>query len=121
MSEHSDTATAAAADWLERALCEDGREHRAGYLVDDGFTACVAAALPVPATLPAWRKPAIATLWTVAAGGIALALPGAIAGVMDEVVRVLGRQPVSMADIGAGVAVLGLASWAAAVYALRIN
>ena len=48
-------------DWLEHALIEDGRAHRAGYIVDDGFSARVAGALPPPATLPAWRKPVVAS------------------------------------------------------------
>ncbi len=66
----NDTATTrtAADDWLERLLRDDGRDHRAGYLADDGFTARVAASLPPPATLPAWRTPAVAVLWAVAAG-----------------------------------------------------
>jgi len=119
MSERNDTAVTAADDWLERALHEDGGDHRAGYLADDGFTARVAAALPAPATLPAWRKPAVGVLWTVAAAGIALALPGTVADVAHQLMRILGTQPVSLANIATGVVALGLASWAAAVYALR--
>ena len=57
-------------------LREDGREHRAAYLDDDGFTTRLMAALPVPATLPAWRKPALTALWAAAGIGIAFALPG---------------------------------------------
>ena len=121
MSENTSTAAVAEDDWLERALREDGGNHRAGYLADDGFTARVVAALPAPAALPAWRKPAIALLWTAAAGGIALALPREVAGVMDEVVRFLSRQPVSLADIGIGAIALLLASWAGTIYALRID
>jgi len=81
MSERNDTRTAAADDWLERLLSEDGRDHRAGYLADDGFTALVAATLPAPVAMPAWRKPALVLLWTIAALGIALALPEAFAQV----------------------------------------
>ncbi len=44
-----------------------GREHRAAYVADDGFTARVMARLPPPPTLPAWRRPVIVLLW--AAGG----------------------------------------------------
>lgn len=119
MSERNDTAATAADDWFERALGEDGRDQRAGYLPDEGFTARVAASLPPPATLPAWRKPALAALWTVAAGGAALALPGTVADVAQQVTRILGTQPVSLANIATAVAALGLASWAAAAYALR--
>ena len=46
-------------DWLDGLLRADGGEHRAGYLDDDGFTARVMSALPAPAALPAWRKPAL--------------------------------------------------------------
>ena len=90
-------------------------------LPDDGFTARVAAALPAPATLPAWRKPAVAVLWTVAAAGLALALPGTVADVAHLVTRILAAQPFSLANITTGVVALGLASWAAAAYALRRN
>ena len=106
-------------DWLDAVLRDEGREHRARYLADNGFTARIATALPAPATLPAWRKPVIAVLWTVAAGGVALALPGAVADATHEVVRMLSRQPVSLADIAASVVALGMASWAAAAIALR--
>jgi len=47
-------------DWLDDVLRADGREHRADYLDDDGFTARVMSALPAAAQLPAWRKPALA-------------------------------------------------------------
>jgi hypothetical protein len=119
MSERNDTRDAVADDWLERALAEDGRDHRADYLADDGFTARVAAALPAPMGLPAWRKPAVVLLWTIGALGVALALPGAFADVASAVVRLLGRQPISLAGVAIGLATLGMASWAGAVYALR--
>jgi hypothetical protein len=119
MNERHDTGYAAADDWLERLLAEDGRDHRADYLADDGFTARVAAALPAPATLPAWRKPVLALLWTIAALGAALALPEAFADVAAAVVRLLGHQPISLAGVAAGLAALGMASWVGAVYALH--
>jgi hypothetical protein len=119
MSERHDIAATPADDWLERALREDGRDHRAGYLADDGFTARVAAALPAPATLPSWRRPAVILLWTVAAAGAALALPGTVVDVAHQVTRLLGSHPVSLANIATGVVALGLASWAATAYALR--
>ena len=50
-------------DWLDDVLRADGREHRADYLDDEGFTARVMSALPAVAALPAWRKPALAALW----------------------------------------------------------
>lgn len=119
MSERNDTVAAATDDWLERALHKAGDDHRAGYLADDGFTARVAAALPPPATLPAWRRPAVTLLWAVAASGVALALPGTVADVAQQVTRILGTHPVSLANIATGVVALGVASWAAAAYALH--
>ena len=60
------------------------------------------AALPAPAALPAWRKPALAALWAAAGLGIALALPGAVVDVAHEVMRVIVGQRVSLAGIAAG-------------------
>ncbi|HEV2039836.1 MAG TPA: hypothetical protein VGT81_07295, partial [Casimicrobiaceae bacterium] len=60
MNEHTETIDD---DWIEQALAEAGREHRAGYISDDGFTARVAARLPEAWTLPAWRRPVVALLW----------------------------------------------------------
>lgn len=106
-------------DWLDRALAESGRAHRALYIADDGFAARVAAALPPRVTIPAWRKPAVTMLWAVAAGGVAFALPGAVVDVAREVLRVLGGIPVSLTGIATGVAVLGAATWTAAAVVLR--
>jgi hypothetical protein len=106
-------------DWLDAALRAEGREHRAGYLADDGFTAGVVAKLPAPAALPAWRGRAVLALWTVAGAGFAVALPGTFAEVSREAFRIVAAHPVSLAQILAGVAALGVGSWAAAFLALR--
>jgi hypothetical protein len=106
-------------DWLDAALRADAREHRGDYLADDGFTARVIAKLPPPATLPEWRKRAVIGMWAVASVGIALALPGAYSDLAREFLRVAVGHPVSLAQIAAGIAVLGIASWTAAVLALR--
>ena len=111
--------TDAGDDWLDSLLRADGREHRAAYVDDDGFTARLMAALPAPATLPAWRKPALAVLWAAAGVGIAVALPGAVTDVSREVLRVILGQSVSFTGIAAAVAALGAATWAAAAIALR--
>jgi hypothetical protein len=113
------TRTASDDDWLDAVLRADGREHRAAYLDDEGFTAKVMAALPAPAALPAWRKPALAALWAAAGIGVALALPTTVVDVAHEITRVILGQPVSLTGIAAGVAALGAASWAAAAIALR--
>jgi hypothetical protein len=121
MSEHDDTAIQATDAWLEQLLADDGRDHRAGYLADDGFTARVAAALPAPPAMPAWRKPVLALLWAVAAVAVALALPEALADAASALVRLLGHQRISLANVAVGLAALGVASWGSAVYALRRN
>ena len=119
MSEHLSSTTLPAADWLEAALHADAREHRGAYLADDGFTARVMAKLPVPATLPSWRRYAVIGMWTVASIGIALALPGASADIAREFLRVAVGYPVSLAQIATGIVILGIGSWTAAVWALR--
>jgi hypothetical protein len=105
--------------WLERLLVAEGAEHRAAYVADEGFTARVMAALPLPADLPAWRKPAVAALWGTAAVGLAIAMPGALLDVGREAYRLLATQPVSLSGIaGAAAAMIGV-TWAAAAYTLR--
>ena len=107
-------------DWLDALLRADGREHRADYLDDNGFTARVMAALPAsPAALPAWRKPALAVLWAVAGIGIALALPATASDVAHEITRAIFAQRVSVAGIGAAFVVLVASAWTAAAVVLR--
>ena len=119
MNEPLSSRPGASDDWLDEVLRADARDHREGYLDDDGFTARVMSALPAPAVLPAWRKPALAALWAGAGIGIALALPAAIGDVAHEVLRVILAQRMSLTGIGASVLVLGASAWAAAAMALR--
>ena len=119
MNEHLTATTEPADDWLDAALRANAREHRGDYLADDGFTARVMAKLPVPATLPAWRKRAVVGMWAVASVGIAVALPGAYADVAREFFRVVAGHPVSLAQIATGVVMLGIGTWTAMVWALR--
>ena len=106
-------------DWLERMLVADAGAHRDAYVADDGFTARVMAAVPAPAALPAWRKPAVAVLWGVGIVGLAVAMPGAMLDVGREAYRLLAAQPVSLSGIaGAAAAMIGL-TWVAAAYTLR--
>ena len=122
MNQTPRSRTDAGDDWLDRLLAADGREHRADYIDDDGFTARVMAALPaLPAALPAWRKPALAALWAVAGIGIAFALPGTASDVTHEVMRAILAQRVSVAGIGASLVALVAAAWAAAALALRTD
>lgn len=109
----------AADDWLDTVLHADAREHRAAYLDDDGFTARLMSNLPAPIALPAWRIPALTTLWATAGIGISVALPGAVVNFAHEVVRMIVGQPVSMTGIAAGVVALGAATWGATAIALR--
>ncbi len=117
----SNSAAASARDWLDDLLDSDAREQRSSYIADEGFTARVMHALPVPLTLPAWRKPAIVALWGVALAGISLALPGAALDVVRETYRLIGAQPVSLSGMVGALLLAGTLSWTAAAYALRAS
>lgn len=119
MNDRTPTRIDAGDDWLDGLLRADGRQHRADYLDDGGFTARTMDALPAPAALPVWRRPAHTFLWAAAGLGIAVALPGAVTDVAHEVLRVILGQSVSFTGIAAGVVALGVAAWAAAALALR--
>jgi hypothetical protein len=117
----SDRTQNANDDWLERLLVTDGAATRAEYIDDAGFTGKVMAALPVPMTLPSWRKPAVVTLWGVAAAALAIAAPGAVLDVAREAYRLLATQPISIAGIAGAAAAMLAATGAAAAYLLRQN
>ncbi len=106
-------------DWLDAALAADAREHGSAYLDDQGFTARVMAALPAPVAVPRWRRPALVALWSAAAVGTATALPGVALDVGREAFRLLAAQPVSLPQIAAVLAALGVVTWSAAAWALR--
>lgn len=102
--------------WLERTLREDAG---AAPLADAGFAARVMAALPPPAAaaLPRWRKPVLAVLWTVAAVGLAAAVPELALDLGRAAYRLVAARPVSLLEIGSALLVLGVASWSVAGYA----
>lgn len=107
-------------DWLDAALRAQGGEHRAAYVADDGFTARVMEALPAPvAALPAWRRPAVLAIWGTAAAASAIGLPGFVIDVGREAFRLLATQPISLPQMGATLVALGIATYAAAAWALR--
>lgn len=106
-------------DWLDAALAADVREHGTSYLDDQGFTARVMAALPAPVAVPRWRTPALVALWSAAALGTAAALPGVALDVGREAFRLLAAQPVSLPQIAAVLAAIGVVTWSAAAWALR--
>ncbi len=103
-------------DWLDHILSADD-----DYIADDGFTARVMSALPAPAALPKWRKPAVAALWGVAAVGLAIAAPGAMVDVGREAYRLLATVPVSIAGLATAMLAVVAATGAAAAYTLRGN
>ena len=119
MNEAGSKSLATGDDWLDGLLRADAREHAADYLTDDGFTARVLRALPVVVAWPAWRKPAVAALWTAAAVGLALALPNAAIDVAREAYRLLAAQPVSLSGIAGALVCMGALTWGAAAYTLR--
>jgi hypothetical protein len=109
-------------DWLDRLLADDARTHRDAYVADDGFSARVMLALPAPIApiaLPAWRKPVVLALWSVAAAGIAMAMPSAMLDVGREAYRLLAAQPVSLSGIAGAVVAMIAATAGAAAYSLR--
>jgi hypothetical protein len=122
MNTHTTPDPREADDWLEQALRGDAREHRDGYVDDAGFTARVMAALPAAMEiLPRWRRPAVAAIWAAAAAGMAVALPGVALDIGREAYRLLAAQPLSLAQVGVTLAVLGIGTWAAAAWTLRAD
>lgn len=120
MSEFGNPGSAAAtADWLDRVLADDARDHAGGYIPDNGFTAVVMKALPAPIVVPAWRKPAVTALWGIAAVGVAIALPGAAFDVAREAFKLFSAKPFTLSEIAAMLAVAGLGTWTAAIYAWK--
>ena len=108
-------------DWIERALDEAGREHRAEYISDDGFSASVVSRLPEPFALPAWRQPVIALLWLFAGIAVIVTLPGLFDQVFRGAVAMLVGHHLRLADIGMAIIVLGGVTWSALVYAMRAD
>ncbi len=104
-------------DWLDTML----RNARPPAIDDGGFAARVMAALPAAAAVvaPAWRKPVVATLWTFALIGIALAMPGAVLDVSRDAYRVFTAYPVSIAQLAVAVVLAATAMWTATGMALR--
>ena len=87
-----------------RALRADGREHRADYLADDGFTARVMAKLPVPRdaarVAQAGGRRAVGRRER---GHRRVACPAPTTDVAREFFRVVAGHPVSLAQIASGV------------------
>jgi hypothetical protein len=106
-------------DWIERALAEAGREHRAEYIADDGFTASVVSRLPAPFALPAWRRPVVALLWILGGLAVLVSLPGLFDQVFRGVMAMLLGHRMALADIAMALILLGGVTGSALVYAAR--
>lgn len=109
----------AATDWLDQLLADDARQHRDVYIADDGFTAATMAALPAPATAPAWRKPFVVTLWGIAAVAIALSMPSIVMDVVREAYRLLAAYPVSLSGMAGAAFAIGALFCVATAFTLR--
>ena len=107
------------ADWLDRVLADDARDHAGGYIDDGGFVANVMQRLPAPIALPAWRKPAIAALWGVAGVGLAITLPGAVVDVAREAFKLFAAKPFSLSEMAVVLALLGMGTWTTAIVAWK--
>ena len=108
-------------DWLDDMLRDAGREHRADYVADDGFTHRVMAQLPEPATLPAWRRPAVVLLWVLGIGALMFSLPGLFEQLFRGAVAVLAGQRLGLPDVAMALIVFGAATWGTLVYAVRAD
>ena len=119
MSERSAEPSRDPPDWLDRLLADDAAAHALDYIDDAGFTAKVMADLPAPATLPAWRKPAVTALWAAAGLGLAFTLPGAVVDVAREAFKLFAAKPFSLSEILALLAVAGAGMWTTAIVAWK--
>jgi hypothetical protein len=109
----------APADWLDALLASDAADHAGDYVADEGFTASVMRALPAADALPAWRRPAVAALWLVAAALLAVNLPATALEVARGAFRLFAGQPFSLSTIALAIAAIGVATWTGAAVALR--
>jgi hypothetical protein len=106
-------------DWLDDMLRDAGREHRADYVADDGFTQRVMAQLPEPATLPAWRRPILALLWVLAVGAAMVSLPELFEQLFRGAVAVLAGHRLGLADVAMALVLFAGATWTTLIYAAR--
>jgi hypothetical protein len=105
---------------LEQALKADAQAYAAAYIADDGFTAKVLARLPAPAVLPAWRRPVVALLWLIAAGGVVVLLPDLFYALFGGLVALLVGQPMlTWSHLAVALMLFCAATWSTLVYAMR--
>jgi hypothetical protein len=106
-------------DWLDDMLRDAGREHRSDYLADDGFTQRVMTRLPEPATLPAWRRPAVALLWALGIGAVMFSLPGLFEQLFRGAMAALVGHRLGVPDVAVALVLVGGATWSTLIYAMR--
>ncbi len=106
-------------DWIEQALADAGREHRAEYIADDGFTASVISRLPAAFALPAWRRPVVALLWIFGGLAVMMSLPGLFDQLFRGVMAMLMSHRMGFGDVAMALILLGGITWSALVYAAR--
>jgi len=106
-------------DWLDRLLADDASAQARDYIDDAGFTAKVIAALPPPAALPAWRRPAVTVLWAAVGLGLAFALPSAATDVAREAFKLFAAKPFSLSEVLAVIALVGAGTWTTAIVAWK--
>ena len=106
-------------DWIERLLEDEARQHRDGYITDDGFTMRAMEKLPATVAAPAWRKLALTVMWGAVAIAIATVLPQVFVDAGREVYKLVAAQPVSLSGIGGALLAACALTWGAAAYTLR--
>ncbi len=106
-------------DWMDAVLRDAGREHRADYLADDGFTQRVMGQLPEPATLPAWRRPVVILMWVLGLGAVMFAVPGVFEQVFRGAMAVLVGHRLGIPDIAVALLLVGATAWSTLLYAMR--
>jgi hypothetical protein len=106
-------------DWLDGVLRDTGADYRAEYVADDGFTQRVMAQLPEPATLPAWRRPAVALMWVLGVGTVMFALPGVFEELFRSAVALLSGHRLGVPDVVAAAVLFAGVAWMTLVYAIR--
>ena len=108
-------------DWLDQALRAEGRDHRAAYIADDGFTAAVIGRLPRPVIVPAWRGAAVDLLWLVAAVAAVLIVPGVFDQAFRGAVAIFVGHRMGFADIAGLLMLVAAMTWGVVVYAMRTD
>ena len=79
----------------------------------------IMAQLPEPATLPAWRRPAVVLLWVLGIGALMFSLPGLFEQLFRSAVAVLAGHRLGLADVAMALLLFAGAAAGTLVYAAR--